>query len=549
METLQKRGILIVEDNDINREMLKEILSDSYHVTEACDGIEGLTKLRENLDRLSLVLLDMHMPRMNGYEFLEERKKDSLLCSVPVIVTTGSNITEAEEKSLSLGASDFVTKPYNPRIILRRIEAIIRLKESISSLEAIERDSVCGLYTKDAFYFHVSNGLRQTDKSFDMMMFYIEDYQHIAVRYGQNLTTDLIKYIAESIMKYDGVIACRYDQDKFFLLREHTECNHKELTKEFDINLHKNSPIPDFSIKYGIYNNIPHDIPLAEIYDRLSITVSEIKRQYDKNIALFDNEVIATTKRIRQIEECMEQALADGQFSVYYQPKHDAETGKISGAEALVRWIHPEYGFLSPGEFIPLFEQNGFITGLDFYVWEKVCNHIKMWLKENIPPVPISVNASRRDFIATDNLKKLTLPIEKNNIDKKYLHLEITESGDVNDNFLIEKIGKIRDTGINIELDDFGAGQSSLGTLCDIPLDVIKIDISFIRNLEKQKEIVRTIIALAHALGLKTVAEGVETEEQISILKSMGCDSLQGYYYSKPLPEYQFREYLKKELA
>lgn len=548
MKNSQKRGILIIEDNDINREMLKVILNDTYRITEACDGEEGLIKLRENIDKLSLVLLDVHMPRMNGYEFLEEYRKDPILSSVPVIVTTGNSITDTEEKCLSLGASDFVTKPYNPRIILKRIEAIIRLKESITSLEAVERDSLSGLYTKDAFCFYVSSKIKDTSKNYDMMIFYIEDFQHINVRYGDYLATELIKYISSNILMYDGVFACRYDQDKFFVLREHDDCDHVKLTREFDDNLQKNSPIPDFSIKYGIYNNIPHDISIAEVFDRLSITVSGIKRNYNKKIAVFDNEVIETTKRIRQIEECMTQALTDEQFTVYYQPKHDAKTGKISGAEALVRWIHPEYGFLSPGEFIPLFEQNGFITGLDFYVWEKVCSHINLWQAQNITPVPVSVNASRRDFLVSDNLLKLTSPIEENKIDKKYLHLEITESGDINDKFLIEKIGKIRNAGIGIELDDFGAGQSALGTLCDIPLDVLKIDISFIRSLDKQKEVVRTIISLAHALGLKTVAEGVETKEQIEALKAMGCDCFQGYYYSKPLPEQQFREYLKKEL-
>lgn len=543
---MAKRGILIVEDNEINREMLKDILSEKYRVIEAKDGLEGMEKLRENIRNLSLVLLDVQMPNMNGYEFLELCSNDEILSNIPIIVTTGSGDDEDEERCLSLGAADFVTKPYNPRIILCRIAAVIRLKESIATLEAIEHDSLSGLYTKDAFYLYAKQFIEYSDKSFDMLMINVLNFSYINVRYGETAADMLLKHISKRILEYDdsNVISCRYNADRFVLMREHTKCSHYELSKTFDAELHRDSPIPDFTVKYAVYDNVPNDVPISELCDRLTITVDTVKNEYETSLAFYDNEIVEKTNRLRIIGDTMENALENGQFVVFYQPKHNAKDGKISGAEALVRWIHPELGFISPGDFIPLFEKNGFITNLDLYVWRTVCKDIKSWQESGIVPVPVSVNASRRDFTSVVGLEPLFEPIAENGIDKKYLHLEITESLGISDASILEKVKKIKESGIKIELDDFGAGHSSLGTICDIPMDIIKLDIGFVRALDRQKEIVRTIISMAHALNLKTVAEGVETKEHIEILRELGCDCFQGFYFSKPIDEKSFREYL-----
>ena len=547
----QKKTLLVVEDNEINREMLKAILSDDYKVLEACDGEEGIGLLRTHLHELSLVLLDVQMPRMNGYEFLEQCGKEGLLNVVPVIVTTGSTLTENEEKCLALGASDYVTKPYNPRIILRRIEAIIRLKESISALQVIERDSVTGLYTGSAFFFHAKRMLDGTDDDFDMLLIEVEELSYVGARYGDKTGDELLKHITSRILSYgaDGVLACRFDTDKFVLLRRHTACDHHILAKDFDAVLHDGSPVPGFSVKFAAYDKVEKDKPVSELCDRLLITVSTIREQYGRLLAVYDDAIVQKTNRVRRMGDLMESSLQNGEFKVWYQPKHDAKTGRLSGAEALVRWIHPEYGFLSPAEFIPLFEQNGFITQVDLFVWNTVCRDLKEWKEAGLSPVPVSVNASRRDFLSVNDLGLLLDPISENGLDRSLLHLEITESLGVGDKAILEKVNKVRSSGIAIELDDFGAGQSSLGSLSDIPMDYIKLDMSFVRALDKQKELVRIMVSLAHALGLKTVAEGVETDDNVATLRKLGCDYLQGYYYSKPLPATEFKAYLEKETS
>lgn len=543
----KKRGILIVEDNDINRQMLKSILEDKYEITEAADGLEGLEKLREGYRDLSLILLDVQMPNMNGYEFLEQQKKDELLSSVPVIVTTGSTISEDEEKCLALGASDFVTKPYNPKIIIRRIEAIIRLSESMATLKAVEFDAISGLYNKAAFIRHFQRYLNENkDKKYDMLMINVEGFSYINELYGTAKGEKLLKHIGNviSVCNFGAVMACRYATDRFILMRIHSDSDVRDEVVVYNEKIHENAPINDFVLKFAVYTDVDTSVPVADLCERLSLTMKTVKRRYDMQLAFYSTEMAEKAKYLKKIEGCMKEALKQNQFSVYYQPKHDAKTGEIAGAEALVRWIHPEYGFLSPADFIPLFEENGFITRLDLYVWNKVCEDIKNWIDEGINPVPISVNASRRDILSIDTPDRLLIPVNNNGVDIGLLHIEITESASVNDNVILEKVKAIRDIGIKIELDDFGSGQSSLGTIRDIPTDIIKLDISFVRNIEKQKEIVKMIISLAHALGHKIVAEGVESKEQLEILRDFGCDYIQGYYFSKPLEQNDFRQYL-----
>lgn len=543
-----KRKILVVEDNEINREMIKEILKPSYNIVEACDGEEGMKILKEEFRSLSLILLDVRMPKMNGYEFLKEYRENEIISTVPVIVTTGSTISEDEERCLALGASDFVTKPYNPKIMLRRIEAIIRLSESMATLRAVEFDAITGLYTRRAFFHHTENLLSKAPfEEYDMLFMNIEGFSYLNERYGTAKCNELLRHIGKCILKEgeENVVSCRYHADRFALIRKHREADHEKSALEFDCAAHINSPISDYTLKFAVYENIDKKVSPEVLCHRLSLAVESVKHQYNKRIGYYAGEMSEKINRLHRIEESMEEALAQGQFEVYYQPKHSAKTGKISGAEALVRWVHPEYGFMSPADFIPLFEQNGFITRLDLYVWETVCQDMKNWELNGIETFPVSVNASRRDFIALFNDEQIFDPIEKYGIDKNNLHIEITESLGVDDMSLWQKVAKLRKKGIKIELDDFGSGQSSLGALNDIPMDVIKLDISFTRRLLQQKEVVKMIISLAHALGKTTVAEGVETEEQADILKSYGCDQFQGYFYSKPLPESEFREYVK----
>jgi EAL domain-containing protein (putative c-di-GMP-specific phosphodiesterase class I) len=244
----------------------------------------------------------------------------------------------------------------------------------------------------------------------------------------------------------------------------------------------------------------------------------------------------------------MEHSLKAHQFEVYYQPKHNISSDKTAGAEALVRWNHPEIGFLAPNTFIPIFEKNGFIKKLDRYVFKKVCSDILEWQKSGKNVVPVSVNMSRRDFEDISLADYITEYVDLKGIDHGLLHFEITETMFTdNDTQLLEILKKLHENGFVIELDDFGTGYSSISSLNDIELDVLKFDMSLVQHddmTESGRSLLEFIVELANLLKLQTVAEGVETKDQAEHMKTLGVDYIQGYYYSKPLPKNEFETYI-----
>lgn len=202
---------------------------------------------------------------------------------------------------------------------------------------------------------------------------------------------------------------------------------------------------------------------------------------------------------------------------------------------------------MAPSQFIPLFEKSGFISKLDSFIIKKVCNDIVRWRENGIPIVPISVNVSRRDYFETGWLFEQLKEIDNAKIDHSLLHMEVTESLYAeNTQLIIDQVKRAQNFGFLIEMDDFGSGYSSLGMLASFPLDIIKLDISFVKNLENNRIVIENIIKMAHSMGLMTIAEGVESEEQFKILKNFGCDVIQGFYFSRPLNVDDFEKYLRK---
>ena len=246
----------------------------------------------------------------------------------------------------------------------------------------------------------------------------------------------------------------------------------------------------------------------------------------------------------------MNQALEMRQFQVYYQPKFDAEAESIVGAEALVRWTHPEYGFLAPNEFLPVFEKNGFITEVDKYVWEEVCIFLKRQKESGRKNIPISVNVSRKDIYNEDLSVYFPKLMEKYGLETRLLHLEVTESAySENPQQLIQVVTQLREKGFIIEMDDFGSGYSSLNALSEIPIDVLKLDMKFIQNefLHKNsKNIISSVINLAKWMNLLIVAEGVESREQLEHLKELKCNIIQGYYFAKPMQAVDLEKMLEE---
>lgn len=419
-----------------------------------------------------------------------------------------------------------------------------------------EVDGLTGLYNRMAFYKHAKELIEAVPEANYMVIISdIESFKMINIRYGEQKGDELLAYVGESLATYnsDESLFARYSGDQFVGIIRMPENSTDEdldpMMKGMDV-MYQNAPIDHFETKFGIYNNVEKDLPISMMCDRALMALRTIKHQYGKYVALYDQRMRQQFMKEQHIQECMEQALAEKQFMVYYQPKHNAATGELVGAEALVRWIHPTYGFMSPGEFLPLFEKNGFISSVDKFVYKTVVEDLKRWRKNGIRVVPVSINASRKDLLQENFLKEVQAVLAGGEVPVDMLHMEITETVFMEDMEILKPIiTKLRELGVKVELDDFGSGFSALSLLTTLPLDVIKLDKSFIDHLEQQKIIVDSVIKMCHGLGFEITAEGVEEEEQLTELIKMGCDTIQGYYYSKPIQAGGFEEYLRQYQA
>lgn len=548
----QQRQILIVEDNELSRDMLRETLSDEYRILEAENGKDALDILEKHRDDINLILLDVMMPVMDGYAFLDKMREDSELALIPVIVMTQSNLEEDEVNALVHGAADFVPKPYRPKVIRHRVASLIRLRETAAMANQFRYDRLTGLYSKEYFYRKVRERLdEKPEQKYSIVCFNIENFKLYNDSYGREAGDRLLRDAAEKAreMMGDDGICGRYGADRFLIFQEQKREMMERQNFGEDISAVQPENMRNVSAKWGIYEITDNSIPVEKMCDRALLAVDSIKGQYNRFFAVYDDTLRGKLLREKSITDTMEDALNEGQFVFYLQPKYSLSTKHMIGAEALVRWFHPKWGFMSPGEFIPLFEKNGFITQLDRYIWEQVAICISEWQERGYPLLPVSVNVSRMDVYQIDLVNTFMDITQKYGIKPESLHLEITESAYAdNPTQLIDTVNQLRNRGFIVEMDDFGSGYSSLNMLNQMKLDILKLDMKFIQNeMEKavDQSIMSYIVNMSHGIGMDVVAEGVETQEQLERLCNIGCDYVQGYYFAKPMPVSQYEELLK----
>ena len=307
----------------------------------------------------------------------------------------------------------------------------------------------------------------------------------------------------------------------------------------------ENYPLPmRLQIKIGIYRIEERELAIERMCDRALLAAASIKGNYDRRMIQFNDEMHGKMIMEQKIVNAMVESLEKEEFMVCLQPKVEIDTGKIIGAEALVRWNHPKLGIISPDDFIPAFERNGFIYTMDLYVWEKACCMMHGWRMEGLTEIPVSVNVSRTDLYHEDLPDRLAQLTKKYGLSSGELHLEITESVYVRDAAqMLMAIKRLKKAGFVIEMDDFGSGYSSLNILYELPIDVMKMDMRFLGRADheaRRQTVMGLVINLAKELNLQIIAEGVETEEQAMLLKSLGCGLAQGYLYGRPVPEPEF---------
>lgn len=543
---LKKPTILLAGHTEDDTKIISDMIADKYELISAFSDEQALQLLQDSDKDFSGAIISQD----RSLELLEEIRMVPALEEFPVLVCLNETNHELENKLIEYDVIDFLKKPFSVNRTRNRLKTLVKLTDANKLIFELERDDLTGLFTRQAF-LRKAQQVRENNpgKKFCIMAFDFDNFKSSNTLYGEEKCNEFLEYTAK---KLKGVlpkgIAGRFGGDQFVLFFAYDgETVDVRRIEEITKTILSSAPILHQVVKIGVNAPIDNKASLVVCCDRAFLAIREIKGIYGKDIAFYQKHLQKQLLDEQRIIETMEEALEQNEFKVFYQPKHETITGKIVGAEALVRWEHKEYGFMSPGQFIPLFEKNGFITKLDLFVLEQVCKDIKRWCKEGYPVVPISVNVSRHDFIEEGCLAAQLKIIEKYKIDHSLLHMEVTESlYSENTDFIISQVKEIQEQGFMIEMDDFGAGYSSLGLLSSFPLNILKLDISFVRNLEANEVVIENIIKMAHRLGLLTVAEGAETDEQVSTLKTLGCDFIQGFYYSKPLPVSDFEEYLNK---
>ena len=545
-----KRQILVADDEFINREILENVLADEYDVLKAEDGEMAYEMIKKNRNTLSLILLDLIMPKLTGLELLARLGEDPELKGIPVIVLTSDQ--DSEVTSLKKGAYDFIPKPYpQPDVIKARISRSIELAEGRQIISSTERDELTGLFTIEYFYRYGN----QFDKIYpsadrDALCFDINHFHVLNERFGIAKGDEILKCIAhrlEEEFNDSGCFVCRKAADTFLVY-----CPHKD---DYSDAVEKVSAVIEelgtaVKVRVGVYSLCDKKLDIHARFDRAKIAADKIRNNYSVFISNFDEALIDAELYAEQLVEEFPKALAEKQFQVYFQPKYDIRGDKpvLSSAEALVRWSHPTLGMISPGKFIPLFEEDGLIAQLDEFVWRRTAETIAGWKKRLGISVPVSVNLSRAEMYdpgLIDMMEKIT---GDNGITPKDMYLEITESAYVSDSDqIVDRVKTLREHGFFIEMDDFGSGYSSLNMISELPVDALKLDMMFIRSAfakTNDTRMISIVIDIADYLGIPVIAEGVETEEQYLALKKLGCAIIQGYYFSNPVPAAEFEKFL-----
>ncbi len=564
--------VMMVDDEPLNIEVLQTFLEEAGYqefisVTEPQQALGLLAERHPDV-----LLLDLVMPGMSGFEILERMRADETLRHVPVIVLTSSTDAETKLKALELGATDFLGKPTDPS------ELALRLRNTLSAKAYRDRlanyDPVTGLPNRRLLMDRLERMLRETARagaSGAIVHVHLDRFKQISEAFGLGIGDSLMKGVA---MRLDfglrasaasvatgkpNVKLYRTGDDEFTLLLpgmgrgDDTAAIAQALLAAMTAPFRAGGQ--DLSITAGIGIAVfPDDgMEASALASQAGVAARHANEQGGKGYQFYAKELNATSLRRLSVESELRRALEQDELRLYYQPKVRAHNGRGTGAEVLVRWAHPERGLVSPVEFIPIAEETGLIVPLGEWVLRAACAQSKAWQKAGLRVPRITVNVSGKQFQAPQMTETVVSALKASGLEPQYLGIELTESAVMgNAERHIRTLHELKALGVTLSIDDFGTGYSSLSYLKRFPLDELKIDRSFVSGVDTDPDnaaIVIAIIAMAHSLGLSVVAEGVETKAQHEFLKSKACDECQGFLFARPMPAEAFGKLLAGSAA
>jgi diguanylate cyclase len=542
--------ILIVEDQTTDARVLRETVRDLGEVHVASDGPSALALARQC--KPDLVLLDIEMSGMSGFAVCKAFKADPKLCDAAIIFVTSHVQSENELRALEYGGIDFIHKPLNAPVARAHIKAHLALRNEAKKLA--NHDALTGLPNRTLLQDRTEQALQKARRSqvrVAMLLLDLDNFKGINDSLGHSIGDALLKEVAARLSLASRALdtVSRQGGDEFIVLLP--EVSGFDVVGDFAERLLATISTPfiiqgdryDLSASIGI-SLFPDDSEDTEsLYRHADSAMYQAKLDGRNRCRFFSLDIERSTRGRHLLEQHMRGALEDGVFEVFYQAKVVATENIVVGMEALVRWRSKEGTLISPADFIPLAEETGLIIPLGKFVLQQACQDAQVLVAQGMKIV-VSVNISAVQFREESFLQMVQDTLLASRLAPEFLELEITEGVLAKDVANTQQVlSSLQSMGVRIALDDFGTGYSSLAYLKRFPVDVLKIDQSFVRDMLVDKSdaaIIEAIVKLAQALGLELVAEGVETQEQAAALQAFGCQIMQGYLYSRPVPFNQF---------
>ena len=550
-------NILIVDDYEDNRYTLKRRLKrDGYkNCDEAENGQIALEMLAQK--QYDLVLLDLMMPVMDGFEVLEHMKLKDEFRHLPVIMISAADDLEKIAHGISLGAEDYLPKPFNPTILKARVKsALEKRSRSLAQINELTfTDTQTGLLN-EAYLLQASTQTELEQKNqqgdFGLVELFFEKYSVLSSSLGKASADSYIKIQIERIQAEFKDFGELYaiSPGRFVLLVVQVESvdelisRLQTLIQMVQSNIELNGVSIAEEAKLGVTIETGLEQGLANILHKAN--VARLQTNQFMPLSFYDDAMTSSVVNRLKLEADLRKAILNDELMLHYQPQVHAKTGQVCAAEALVRWLHPEQGMISPFHFIPIAEESGMIVELGKSVIRKATRQIEEWQSQYDGEwtFPISVNVSAQHVAQPELVDYIAALLDKHNLTTSMLKVELTESALVEDESGTRTVlNAMQSTGLKISLDDFGTGFSSLSYLLELPLDQLKIDKMFVDNLvhdERSRSVFKHVVNLAHDLNLEVVVEGVEDEEQVKLVNQSNVDFIQGYYFYKPLPADDF---------
>ena len=433
----------------------------------------------------------------------------------------------------------------------------MRFTNETSKKQNILYDELTGIYNQQSFFETTAYLLEEhPNTSFCLIYWNIRKFRTTNDLFGWQAGDQILIQWANTlreVLKNELAVYGRLDHDNFLCCVTEDFLQNSDWTKLGEISYFTGETEYHFYSCCGLYRITDRSLPLSTMVDKARAAMETIKNNYMALYAWYDESMWAALLEEQRMNTEFKTAIAEKQFKVFYQPICRSSDGLITSAEALVRWFHPTKGMISPGAFIPLFEKNGFISILDRYVWDEVCAMQQSRLDQGLATVPVSVNVSRVEFYNPALCDDIRDVVKRHNISPDLLKIEITESAYADNPVQVqEAVKKLHLYGFSVLMDDFGSGYSSLNMLKDLPIDVLKIDMRFLDNLDQSQKasiVLESIIRLAKWMKLSVVSEGVETKKEWDYLRSVECDAVQGYYFYRPMPQDEYIALLDKTAA